>query len=218
VAQQDEKTRSTADAILDAAIDRFVADGFEGTSMDSIALAAGVAKGTLYYHYNSKEGIVDATLERYARRVERVFKSIESDLSLGVMDRLIAMTAGTIQVNIDTFSKLHRMRGIDIHKRTNDIILACFTPYYARAIAAGNAAGQWSAPDPERDAEILLAASLVLLDPEEGEALMPARVDALVTFMERGFAMAPGTLAPVQDAFMRMFSPDSRPGGAARGA
>lgn len=207
VAQQDDKVKSTADAILDAAIDRFVADGFEGTSMDSIALAAGVAKGTLYYHYKSKEGIVDAALGRYSRKVERVFKSIESDPSLGVMDRLIAMTAGTIQVNIETFSKLHRMKGIDIHKRTNDIILSCFTPYYARAIAAGNAAGLWSAPDPERDAEILLAASLVLLDPEDGPALMPARIAALVTLMERGFAMAPGTLAPVREAFMQMFSP-----------
>lgn len=207
VSDQGEKPKSTADAILDAAIDRFVADGFDGTSMDSIALAAGVAKGTLYYHYKSKEGIVDAVLNRYTRRIESVFKAIEADASLGVLDRLIAMTSGTIQVNIETFSKLHRMKGIDIHKRTNDIILSCFTPYYARAIAAGNAAGLWSAPDPLRDAEILLAASLVLLDPEEDNGLMPARVGALVTLMERGFAMAPGALAPVREAFMKMFSP-----------
>jgi len=207
VSNQGEKPKSTADAILDAAIDRFVADGFDGSSMDSIALAAGVAKGTLYYHYKSKEGIVDAALKRYTRRVERVFKAIEADPSLGVLDRLIAMTSGTIQVNIETFSKLHRMKGIDIHKRTNDIILLSFTPYYARAIAAGNAAGLWSAPDPARDAEILIAASLVLLDPEEGSDLMPARVEALITLMERGFAMAPGTLAPVRDVFMKMFSP-----------
>jgi AcrR family transcriptional regulator len=207
VSDQGETTKSTADTILDAAIDRFISDGFDGASMDSIALAAGVAKGTLYYHYKSKEGIVDAVLNRYKCRVESVFKAIETDASLGVLDRLIAMTSGTIQVNIETFSKLHRMKGIDIHKRTNDIILACFTPYYARAIAAGNAEGLWAAPDPERDAEIFLAASLVLLDPEDGQKLMPARVDALVTLMERGFAMAPGTLAPVRDAFMKMFSP-----------
>jgi len=42
-------------AILDAAKELFVKQGFEGTSMDAIANKAGVSKLTVYSHYRDKE-------------------------------------------------------------------------------------------------------------------------------------------------------------------
>ncbi|HEX7915780.1 helix-turn-helix domain-containing protein, partial [Rudaea sp.] len=42
-------------AILDAAKQLFVKQGFEGTSMDAIANKAGVSKLTVYSHYRDKE-------------------------------------------------------------------------------------------------------------------------------------------------------------------
>ena len=47
----------TKQAITDAAINIFSAEGYKGATMDSIALEAKVAKGTLYYNFNSKEEI-----------------------------------------------------------------------------------------------------------------------------------------------------------------
>ena len=47
----------TKRAIFDAAIKEFSGNGYTGTSVDSIAIEAGVAKGTLYYHFKSKEEI-----------------------------------------------------------------------------------------------------------------------------------------------------------------
>ena len=44
-------------AITDAAIKIFSAEGYKGATMDEIALEAKVAKGTLYYNFNSKEEI-----------------------------------------------------------------------------------------------------------------------------------------------------------------
>lgn len=44
--------------ILLAATNVFAEQGFEGSSVDDIALAAGVAKGTIYYHFSSKEEIL----------------------------------------------------------------------------------------------------------------------------------------------------------------
>ena len=43
------------DAILKAATVLFLQDGFEKTSMDAIALKAGVTKQTVYSHYQNKE-------------------------------------------------------------------------------------------------------------------------------------------------------------------
>jgi AcrR family transcriptional regulator len=50
-------------AIKAAALDLFVAVGFEAASMDAIAAAAKVSKGTLYARYPSKEPLFRAILE-----------------------------------------------------------------------------------------------------------------------------------------------------------
>jgi TetR/AcrR family transcriptional regulator of autoinduction and epiphytic fitness len=49
-------------AILDAAAAQFRAHGFEATSMDKIALEAGVSKRTVYNHFPSKDDLFGATL------------------------------------------------------------------------------------------------------------------------------------------------------------
>lgn len=47
----------TKRSIFEAAIKVFSESGFNGAAVDDIAVAAGVAKGTLYYHFKSKEEI-----------------------------------------------------------------------------------------------------------------------------------------------------------------
>ncbi|WP_026883085.1 TetR/AcrR family transcriptional regulator [Clostridium akagii] len=47
----------TKNAIFEAAIKIFSNRGYTGATMDEIAISAGVAKGTLYYHFKSKEEI-----------------------------------------------------------------------------------------------------------------------------------------------------------------
>lgn len=49
--------RQTRQRILDAAIRVFSSRGFHDATMDEIAIAAGVAKGTLYYNFPSKTGL-----------------------------------------------------------------------------------------------------------------------------------------------------------------
>ena len=46
--------------ILEAAVAEFLARGFDGASMDRIAGRAGVAKQTIYAHFSSKDGLVQA--------------------------------------------------------------------------------------------------------------------------------------------------------------
>lgn len=48
---------NTKDVIFKSAIKIFSKNGYNGATMDAIAADAGVAKGTLYYHFKSKEEI-----------------------------------------------------------------------------------------------------------------------------------------------------------------
>ncbi|WP_255216272.1 TetR/AcrR family transcriptional regulator [Pseudenhygromyxa sp. WMMC2535] len=51
-------------AILEAAHERFVAQGYRETSMDEIAVAVGVAKGTLYLYFPRKIDLLIACIAR----------------------------------------------------------------------------------------------------------------------------------------------------------
>src|SRR5246500_4034255 len=46
-------------AIIDAALDEFVARGFAATRLDDVAKRAGVAKGTIYLHFKDKEALFE---------------------------------------------------------------------------------------------------------------------------------------------------------------
>ncbi|MEM7729108.1 MAG: TetR/AcrR family transcriptional regulator [Pseudomonadota bacterium] len=58
-------------AILAAALDVFDRDGFEGARMIDIAEAAGVAKGTLYLYFETKEDLLEGLIEAVVMPVVR---------------------------------------------------------------------------------------------------------------------------------------------------
>ncbi len=66
-------------AIINAAAAQFRANGFEATSMDKIALEAGVSKRTVYNHFPSKEELFTETIvqlfERSAALLELPYRS-----------------------------------------------------------------------------------------------------------------------------------------------
>ncbi|MEX0281126.1 MAG: TetR/AcrR family transcriptional regulator [Arenibacterium sp.] len=55
--------------ILDAAEHVFAADGFSGAGMKAIARQAGVAQASLHYHFDTKDGLYAAVIERRARAI-----------------------------------------------------------------------------------------------------------------------------------------------------
>ena len=61
--------------ILDAAEELFVTKGYDGTSTGDILDKVGIARGTLYYHFKSKEDILDALIERISASMIREIKN-----------------------------------------------------------------------------------------------------------------------------------------------
>ena len=59
--------------IMDGARQVFLSAGFDGASMNDIARAAGVSKGTLYAYFDSKETLFEALIRgEYAQSAERL--------------------------------------------------------------------------------------------------------------------------------------------------
>jgi AcrR family transcriptional regulator len=59
-----QKSTEKAEAILDGAMQEFLTNGYAATSMDRVATAAGVSKATVYSHFQDKEGLFTALIER----------------------------------------------------------------------------------------------------------------------------------------------------------
>ncbi|MCU1739799.1 MULTISPECIES: TetR/AcrR family transcriptional regulator [Pseudomonas] len=71
------------EAIIQAAIEAFRADGFEATSMDKIAAKAEVSKRTVYNHFPSKEELFAEIMHHmWAKSAAQVDMSYHSDRSL----------------------------------------------------------------------------------------------------------------------------------------
>ena len=65
------KSREKRDAIVRAARDLFLEDGYEVTSVDSVAALAGVSKATVYSHFDGKAGLFGAVVEERSERLVR---------------------------------------------------------------------------------------------------------------------------------------------------
>jgi AcrR family transcriptional regulator len=74
------KLNNTKKAIFDSAIKIFSINGFNGATMDDIAQNAGVAKGTLYYHFKSKDEIFNFIIEEGMQTLKKqTFGQIEKE-------------------------------------------------------------------------------------------------------------------------------------------
>ena len=71
--RQAEHAQDTREALLEAARELFAEGGYAGTGIDDIAQRARVTRGALYHHFDSKQDVFRAVVERlYADLVQRL--------------------------------------------------------------------------------------------------------------------------------------------------
>src|ERR687887_209937 len=64
-----EKGRATRERLVQAGRELFGARGYEDTSISAILEAAGVTRGSLYHHFETKEALFDAVLDRVVAEI-----------------------------------------------------------------------------------------------------------------------------------------------------
>jgi AcrR family transcriptional regulator len=73
--------------ILDAAIECFVADSYEATTMEAIAERADVARATVFNHYAEKEELLKAYLARRREQLVALLRA-ETQAEVGAVQQL----------------------------------------------------------------------------------------------------------------------------------
>lgn len=92
---REQKKSQTRKAILDAAIQLFAEKGFEQTSMEELARAAGIGKATIYGYFSTKNDIFFAYCEE---EVDFAFSKLEKkrDEDAPLAEQLVALMIGQL--------------------------------------------------------------------------------------------------------------------------
>ena len=69
--------------LIKTAYDLFITKGYENTSVDEIIAKAGIAKGTYYYHFESKEQMLEEVIDMMIYNgIERAKQVVNSGLKM----------------------------------------------------------------------------------------------------------------------------------------
>jgi AcrR family transcriptional regulator len=127
IAPAASRSGTTRERILDVALDLFIAQGFDGTSLREIAERLGFTKAALYYHFTSKDDILMALhlrLHEFGREAlaamgdEPVTLGTWGRLLDGLVDQMISQRRlfALHQRNPAALEKLHRQDHMTDHE------------------------------------------------------------------------------------------------------
>jgi len=89
-ANRGSQRQETFEKIRAAALDLFITAGFEGTTVDAIAAAAGVTKGAIYFHFQNKAELLLALLDEVERSFVDPMDQRVRRAGPGAQDKLVA--------------------------------------------------------------------------------------------------------------------------------
>lgn len=195
--------------ILDAAEKLFAAKGFDNTSTGDILDAVGIARGTLYYHFKSKEDILDGVIERITSRLMKDAGEIVRNRELPVLERL---TKAIMSLNVESgigyeiMEQVHRPQNALMHQKMQTTLLAGINPILTELVKEGIEQGICHTQYPESVVEMTMLyantafdeLNIVGLGPEQREK----KIAGFIYNMERLMGMEEGSL---QEAIMEIF-------------
>jgi AcrR family transcriptional regulator len=177
--------------LLDAAERLFLAHGVDATSIDEIVAAANVAKGTLYLYFASKEKLLQALADRYARSFRDTLAAAMAGKSpQDWPGRLDAWVGAAVDDQLDRVAlhdiAFHANRLGDHQHGDSPVV-----EQLAEMLAAGSAAGAWSVTNPRLTAVMLFHAMHGAVDESVMEASGADR-RGLADALRRFFRLAIG--------------------------
>lgn len=194
--------------ILDVANDLFSRKGFDATTISDIIEKVGVARGTVYYHFKSKEDIMDALIERYNTRLLDAAKKVADDKSIPVFERLLQTLmalATDNNGNLEENEDMHRPQNALMHQKTQKAMMEGIPPILKDIIEDGIKEGCFDTPYPYETIEMVVAHTNAVFDNYSvnltKENLL-VKIKAFIFNLERLFGAKTGSFNPV----MRLFN------------
>lgn len=153
--------------ILDVAERLFCAKGFDNTSTNDILKEIGIARGTLYYHFKSKEDILDAMVERLTNQMVAKAANIALNESIPVLERL---TRTILSLNVDNelgnmiMEQVHRPQNALMHQKLENVLLGRVNKLITKIAEDGIKQGIMNTDYPAEAVEMIMTYSYIAFD------------------------------------------------------
>ena len=193
--------------ILDVAEELFVTKGYDKTSTNDILDRIGIARGTLYYHFKSKEDILNAMIERINSSLIARAQTIASDTSIPVIDRFVMTIAGLkvdSEIGQEIIDQVHKPQNALMHQKMQKNLLEGILPILVRLVDEGKRQGIFHMEYPAETIEMLILYSGTVFDgdyDEPGER-SGKRIEAFLFNTERLLGAKEGS---VQSSMRKLF-------------
>jgi len=134
--------------LIKIAYDIFIAKGYENTSVDEIIAKAGIAKGTYYYHFESKEAmleeVVGMIIDEGGKNAKMVLNS-DLELEEKLVGSILALRANPTEASLQ--DAVNSPENIVLHKKINDRIINEAVPIISEIVRAAKEKGIFNCDD-----------------------------------------------------------------------
>lgn len=195
--------------ILDIAEHLFETKGFDNTSTNDILNEIGIARGTLYYHFKSKEEILDAIIDRLTKQLLEKAKEFvkQEDVPLSQQLTLIMLELNVSCGNFNhkILEQVHKPQNALMHQKIQAHLLSELTPLISTLIKEGIAQGIYQTDYPEEVAEMLFLYANTIFDDliEHSKEEKQKKAAAFVFNLERLLKMEQGSMKVVVNSIFQ---------------
>jgi len=153
--------------ILDTSEILFATKGYVKTTVNDILEVIGIAKGTFYYYFQSKEEVMNEIVMRFIGIGVESAKAIASDANLKATEKIFQIISPQ---NQDTTQKehildeLHQVNNAEMHQKSLVETILQLTPIITEVVEQGIKEGSFKTPYPKEVVEFLLISSQFLFD------------------------------------------------------
>ncbi len=184
--------------LLKIAYEMFSQNGYENTSVDMIIEKAGIAKGTYYYYFESKEKTLEAVIGMILDlETEKALEVKSTDLP--VPQKLMAIIS-CFKPDVNESSMvdaLNKPENLVMHERFNEKLIERVVPIISDVTYQGIAEGIFACDDvPERVRMMLILANKVF----DEKGYTDKDVKVFIDIVEKILCAKPGTMAFLADA------------------
>ncbi|MED0964062.1 TetR/AcrR family transcriptional regulator [Bacillus paramycoides] len=186
--------------ILETAEKLFVTKGYTKTTVNDILNEIGIAKGTFYHYFKSKEEVMDEIIMRIIKADVAKAKAIVSNPNIPVLDKLFRIlmeqSPKTGDIKEKMIEQFHQPNNAEMHQKSLVQSIIYLSPVLTEVLKQGIEEGIFSTPYPQETIELLISSAQVIFDdglfqwkPEE----MMRRAIAYIKMMEASVGAKEGS-------------------------
>jgi AcrR family transcriptional regulator len=191
--------------IMQVAEKLFESHGYAKTSVEAIIKQAGIAKGTFYYYFKTKQDILRALVAYKGSEISEYFHSITEETTLTAIEKLQRMLRSPNKRGINASAVMeiiHKPENRELQEELNVQSVKIIAPLLAQVLEQGHQEGIFDKTASVESIQLILAGSQFILDSGLFEWTLEKRavfLKSIQAILEQMLGAEPGLLSFISE-------------------